>query len=314
MNHNNITLTDYRAVLILSQTGSFRATSEQMGLSPSALSRQISTLEIRLGTRLFDRDTRNVELTATGQVLAELAEQMINAANGAAADLDTYLSARRGRLTIAGLPSVTSGLLPDLFGGFTEQHPEIDLKIMDDLSGNVLDAVDAGLADLGFTAGTPMLRPSLSFDPLFDDEFVAIGAPDGPLQVDRTYGWAELASMPFITMSKGTSVRELIDSACLRHGVTISARFEVSQLATAGAFVAKGLGITALPALTLPILRMDRLIRRPILDFGLRRRIGLVRRIGRSPSPAAQAFLNYTKTNISNDLQLRDAKTAILGS
>ena len=99
--------------------------------------------------------------------------------------------------------------------------------------------------------------------------------------------------MPFIAMAQGTSVRELLDGACLRLGQPLSPRFEVAHLATAGALVAEGLGVSALPELTLPVLRTDRLIRRPIRDFGAKRRIGLVRRTGRSLTPAAQAFLTH---------------------
>ncbi|MFW2543745.1 LysR substrate-binding domain-containing protein [Primorskyibacter sp. 2E107] len=101
--------------------------------------------------------------------------------------------------------------------------------------------------------------------------FVAIGAPDGP------YGLTDLLDMPFIAMAQGTSVRALPDSACLRLGHTLLPRFEVAHLATAGAFVAQGLGITVLPELTLAVPRTDRLPRPKIGDFGLQRGIGLVR-------------------------------------
>jgi len=167
---------------------------------------------------------------------------------------------------------------------------------MDLLSGSVLEAVEAGTADIGFTAGTVSTRGRLSFHSLLDDEFLAIGTPAGPLGQDRPYSWSELVEMPFIAMAQGTSVRELLDGACARIGRPLSPRFEVAHLATAGALVAEGLGVTALPSLTLPILRMQSLVLRSIPDFGARRRIGLVWRSGRSLSPAAQAFLAHVRS------------------
>ena len=101
--------------------------------------------------------------------------------------------------------------------------------------------------------------------------------------------------MPFIAMAEGTSVRELLDAACLRLGTALAPRFEVAHLATAGALVAAGLGVTALPTLTLPVLNMGDLIERPVAGFGARRRIGLVRRTGRTLSPAASAFVDLVK-------------------
>lgn len=293
MKRNNPTLEDLRAVLTLIETGSFRAAADELGLSPSALSRQISNLEERLGARLYDRDTRNVALTTTGEAFARVAERMINTVEDGMMEFNAHLSAKHGRLTIAGLPSVTAGLLPRLLASFSAQYPDIDLRIIDSLSGSVLEAVEAGVADIGFTAGTVSTRTRLAFSPLMDDEFVAVGAPDGPLAEDRSYTWSELIAMPFIAMAEGTSVRELIDGATLRLGQTLNPRFEVAHLATAGALVAEGLGITALPTLTLPVLHMDSLIQRSISDFGARRRIGLVRRQGRSLSPAAKAFLAH---------------------
>jgi LysR family transcriptional regulator, carnitine catabolism transcriptional activator len=293
MTRNNATLQDYLAVLALARGGSFRAAAEDLGLSPSALSRQIAALEDRLEARLFDRDTRNVSLTRSGEVFARIAERMVHTAQDAQAEFDAHLSARHGHLTIAGLPSVTTALLPRILRSFSAAHPDIDLRIIDALSGSVIEAVETGRADLGFAAGTVSARSRLSFLPLMDDAFVAIGAPDGPLAEDRAYDWAELVRMPFIAMAQGTSVRELLDGACLRLGQPLSPRFEVAHLATAGALVAEGLGVSALPELTLPVLRTDRLIRRPIRDFGAKRRIGLVRRTGRSLTPAAQAFLTH---------------------
>lgn len=169
---------------------------------------------------------------------------------------------------------------------------------MDALSERVAEAVAAGRADIGLTAGTVAARDRLSFHPLLDDCFVAVGAPDGPLSEDRGYGMVELTAMPVIAMEIGTSVRELLDGDCHRLGIALAPRFEVAHLATAGALVAEGLGITILSTLTLPVLPMERLVRRPVHDFGAKRRIGLVHQQGRSLSPTGKAFLEHTKRHL----------------
>ena len=298
MNHNNCSLSDFRAIARIAELGSFRAAAETLGLSPSALSRQITNIEARLETRLFDRDTRNVTLTAQGAALARISRRMVNVAEDGMAEFRAYLSARSGRLTIAGLPSVTVAFLPKILKRFVAEYPDIDLRIIDALSGGVIDAVESGEADLGFAAGTVSTRSRLDFQPIMDDDFVAVGLPDGPLRSERAYDWVELMDMPFIAMAPGTSVRELVDGACLRFGRDLAPRFEVAHLATAGALVEAGLGITALPTLTLPVLNMGDLTYREIRDFGARRRIGLVRQPGRSLSPSALAF---SRLVIAND-------------
>ncbi len=298
MNRNTPSIADFQAALTVSESGTFRAASEALGMSASALSRQIAALEARLGTRLFDRDTRNVTPTTSGLAFAKLAERMINTSMDVMSEFDAHLSASNGRLTIAGLPSVTAGLLPDLLASFTLAHPDIDLRIVDALSGSVVEAIETGRADIGFTAGTMSARMRLTFHPLMDDPFVAVGAPQGPLSKDRVYDLAELIDMPLIAMEPGTSVRELLDGACQRLDRVVSPRFEVAHLATAGALVAVNLGITLLPTLTLPVLPMGRLVQRPISDFGAKRRIGLVHQPGRSLSPTASAFLAHVRRHL----------------
>lgn len=299
MKRNSPTLLDFRAVLIIASAQSFRTAADQLGISPSALSRQITALEAKLHTRLFDRDTRNVEITDQGRFFARIAERMVNTVEDGIAEFESYKAARQGHVTIAGLPSVTASFLPGILSIFSADYPDINLRIMDALSDDILDAVEMGEADIGFTAGTVTARSRLSFQPLMTDEFVALGIPDGPLREDRSYGWAELIAMPQIVMARGTSVRELIDGTCLQSGTTLTPRFEVSHLGTAGALVSAGLGITVLPRLTLQVLRIDGLVIRDIEDFGARRRIGLVRRTGRTLSPAASAFLRCVQTSFS---------------
>lgn len=296
MDRNNLPLDDCRALVLLHKTGRFRAAAEALGVSASSLSRQITRIEERLQTLLFDRDTRNVVPTAQGRVLAEIAERTLIAAENGMAEFQSYLAARHGKLVIAGLPSVTASLLPALLKRFTAEHPNIDLQILDALSDSVLRAVELGQADLGFTAGTVAARGRLSFHRLLDDEFVAVGTRAGPLAEDRPYGWLEILEMPFISMAHGTSVREILDGACQRVSRVLEPRFEVSHLATAGALVAQGLGVTALPTLTLAVLGNRSLVFRAIPDFGSKRRIGLVWRSGRTLSPAAQSFLRLARS------------------
>lgn len=295
MKRNDPELDDYRAVLLVLRCGSFRAAADALGVSPSALSRQVAALERVVGARLFDRHTRRVAVTPQGRAFARVAERTLNTAEAGVEEFEAFVTLRRGRLTIAGLPSVSAGLLPPLLERFTAEHPEVDLTIFDALSEGVLNAVEMGRADIGFAAGTPTARTRLSFHALLDDEFVALGTPGGPLAEDRAYAWEELMAMSFVAMAVGTSVRELVDAACARVGRALEPRFEVSHIATAGAFVAQGLGVTALPGLTLPMLRVDPLVRRPLTDFGAVRRIGLVWRSGHTLSPAAQAFLELVR-------------------
>ncbi|WP_346908646.1 LysR substrate-binding domain-containing protein [uncultured Roseibium sp.] len=303
MERNKFDLDELRIFCALARGGGFRAVADDIGLSASALSRQIARLEERLGTRLFNRDTRNVSLTPQGETLLRLAERVLNTATGAGAEFDAYLAARRGRLTIAGLPSVTAGLLPSIVSRFLAEHPDVDVQINDALSDSVIRSIEQGEADLGFTAGAVETSDRISFRNLLSDRFVAVGAAGGTLSERRSYTWSELVGQPFVAMARGTSVRNLTDAACSQLNLLFRPRFEVAHLATAGAFVAQGLGVTALPVLTLPVLRSERLVYRPLTEPDLVRQVGIIWRAGHVLSPAAMAFLDLVRgTDLSKEV------------
>lgn len=300
MNRNKFDLEDLRVFQAVARGGKFRGVADELGMSASALSRLIARLETRLETRLFNRDTRNVSLTPQGETFLQMADRILNTAWNAGSEFDAYLAARRGRLAIAGLPSVTAGLLPPLITRFLAEHPDVDVQINDALSDNVIRSVELGDSDLGFTAGAVQISDRISFRNILSDRFVAVGSAGGALSEDRSYTWSEIVRQPYVAMATGTSVRLLTDAACSQQNLVLRPRFEVAHLVTAGAFVSQGLGVTALPEMTLPVLGAGNLIYRPLVEPAVVRQIGIIWRTGHVLSPAASAFLDLVRnTEIS---------------
>lgn len=290
MRRINPDLNDLRSFVALADAGGFRAAAEIIGLSGPALSRQIARLEGRLNARLFDRDTRNVALTPSGREMLALARRVLNEADKALGEFDAFLAARRGRVAVAGLPSVTAGFLPPVIARFVAERPDMDVQVLDALSDGVIGAVLDGRADIGLSASAGDGSERLVFRRMMEDNFYAVAAPGGPLDDRQEIRWEELLAFPFIAMAPGTSVRNLTEAAMMQIGGTLRPRFEVSHLATAGALVAEGLGVTALPSLTLPVIGGGSLVVRPLKAPVIARRIGLVHLAGRSLSPAAQVL------------------------
>ncbi|MFC7557379.1 LysR family transcriptional regulator [Pseudoroseomonas wenyumeiae] len=108
----NVTPQQLNCFLRISEAGSFSAAAKQLGVSQPALSRTIRLMEEALGTRLFDRDTRNVALTPAGSELRPIAERLLAEFQGAFGELAQFIAGREGRVTIAALPSIAAMLLP----------------------------------------------------------------------------------------------------------------------------------------------------------------------------------------------------------
>ena len=126
----------------LAKAGSFVAAARAAGISPSAVSKSLARLEQRLGTRLFQRSTRQLSLTAEGKLFLARSERILAEMQAAQEELAGNL-APRGRLRL-GLPELGGWLLPAL-GEFSRQHPAIhlDLDFSDALADVVGDGFDA---------------------------------------------------------------------------------------------------------------------------------------------------------------------------
>src|SRR4051794_13455103 len=96
-----------------------------------------------------------------------------------------------GRLTVAALPSMAAVPLVAAVARFARTNPDVEVAILDALSGSVLDAVAEGRADAGLTV-RPAPRATLTYKSLLSDEFGLVCRPDDSLAGDDSLPW-----MPF---------------------------------------------------------------------------------------------------------------------
>jgi LysR family transcriptional regulator, carnitine catabolism transcriptional activator len=278
------------AFLHLARSGSFSEAARLHGVSQPALSRTVQQLEEVIGQRLFDRTTRSVALTSTGQELLPIAERLVAEFDSSFGELARFVAGRCGRVALAALPSIAAVLLPPAIARYRLDHPDVEVAIIDGLSGSVLDAVAEGRADIGLTI-KPSPRTTLSYRPLMSDEFGVVCRPDDALAGEEALPWSVFAQRPFVAMAPESSVRQMTDAAFLQAGLAIPPLYGCAFLGTTGHLVAAGLGITALPRLTLPLLGRLGLVWRRLERPVMRRHMGAVTRAGRTPAPAALVFL-----------------------
>lgn len=295
MKRINIELEDLRIVRAVAAEQNFRRAAEKVSLSPSALSRAVARIEDKLGTRLFERNTRNVELTDQGKEFVRAADNILTNAHHVLGNFQEYLDLRRGRLTIAGLPSVTGGVLPKLIAEFSRQHPNLEVRILDSPNSGVLNAVETGEADVGLAESRFISSDKLTFLPLLEDKFIVIAARGEGIDEDRPYTWEELLNFSHVTMAHGTSVRTIVEATYTQLRREFRPKFEVSHLPTAGALVAQGMGITILPTLTLPIIGAERFVTRELISPVVKRSIGLFWKTTKTSPPAVKAFFSLIK-------------------
>jgi DNA-binding transcriptional LysR family regulator len=297
----NLSARDIRAFLAVADTLSFSQAAQQMHLSQSALSTLIGRLEDAFGTRLFERTTRAVALTAAGEVLASQADQLLADIDRTVAAVRDVTALRRGRVALAAMPSLAARIVPRLFRTFSEKYPDVKLSLADTLSEPAFELVRDSRVDFAITAANPAYI-DLDYLPLTTDSYVLLVARTHPLgRSGASVRLTETLAYPHISMSRHTSVRQYVEAAALQREIGFHPAFEVDHLATLGAMVAEGLGVAALPSLAADVINVDGLARRPLIDPVIRRPIGIVKRREGSLSLAAEAMLTLLQEQVGRE-------------
>jgi DNA-binding transcriptional LysR family regulator len=281
-------LADLRAFVTVAQLQSFAAAAKALHLSQPALSRRISHLEELLGVRLFDRTTRSVELTLLGQRFLAQIGSLVDDLDRSVLSLRDAAQLEAGDVTIGCVFSAVHHFLPPLIRTFSEEHPRVLVRIIEEGADEVLESVKQGEADFALNY-IGMQDPEVEFTALLKEPYVLACRADHPLAKRRSVRWEELADYPHARVSHASRNRLFIDQALAELPPLPRPICEVRHVSTLIGLVENGLGVAVVPQLTLPR-RPGSVVGVPLEKPAIGRTIGMIRRSGRSLSPAAAAF------------------------
>jgi DNA-binding transcriptional LysR family regulator len=288
MSEPNLSTRQLRAFVALAETRNFTRAAARCHLSQPAFSALIRTLETTLGTRLFHRTTRTVELTNEGALFLDGAQRLLRDVQVTVNDLGEHVALKRGRVAVALLPSLAAGWLPPLLAGFKSRYPDIELDIADALSEECVERVRSGRADFALAA-IRASAPELRTEAFCSDRFHLVCRRDHALATKPRVVLKDLVGLDFVSLARSSSVRQLVETAV--RPMQLRSVMELEQLSTVAGMLQAGLGVTLVPTLTLFHFAHAELVTRPISGKGLKREIFLIRRRDRSLSHAAQALL-----------------------
>lgn len=288
MKHIKFDMGELMAFVVTAEKSSFRLAAEALFLSPPALSRRVERLEAALGARLLERTTRHVKLTAVGHDFLHEARAALTGLEEAVQRVGDQLQLRRGRVTVACIPSVANHLLPRVLGAFAASQPEVQVHVIDESARQVLDAVQRGDADFGVSF-TGSQDSSLRFEALTRERYV-LAMPRSHAWAERSeIGWSELAGQRLVSVSHQSGNRVLLDQVMAELPHQPVAWHECNHVTGALALVEAGLGLAAIPQLAL---RQDHpaICGVPLTAPDVWRTLGLLQRRDRVLNPTAEAL------------------------
>jgi DNA-binding transcriptional LysR family regulator len=245
------------------ERGTIAATAAALGYTPSAVSQQLAALERESGAVLLDRTARTAELTDAGRRLVEHAERILAMVEAAEADLSS--AGPTGRVTVTAFPTAAVAFGPALVRR-VRAHPGLSLLLRETDREEGLRLVRSGEVDVALIADWSgrLTRPGpgqasrdeetgvLRFYRLLRDPVVLVlprghpfADPAKPVDLD------ELADEPWLAAPIGEPSRQAVDRLLVGAGGMPPAPWEFEGLSTILSLVARGIGIAALPRLTL---------------------------------------------------------------
>ncbi|WPZ36678.1 LysR substrate-binding domain-containing protein [Thalassobaculum sp. OXR-137] len=264
--------------------------AESLGLTPSAASAAIKTLETTYDVHLFDRVGRRIELTRAGRVFLEEARHTLAAVNEAKGLLSELGGLRTGHLDIEASQTIANYWLPNRLMRFCERHPGITLGFRDGNTANVVQAVISGRAELGFIEGT-VDEPALAAQPFLADELVIVMAQRAAAIAARTT-LETLHHLTWVMRERGSGTRAEFEAALDRHGIDCATLPTAATLPTNEAVLGAVRGSSCAAALSKlvvsPFIAAGELV---VLDIPLApRQFTLLRHKERRLSAAALEF------------------------
>jgi LysR family transcriptional activator of glutamate synthase operon len=262
--------------------------AHELHIAQPSLSKQIHDLEHELGTLLFDRVGRGIELTDAGRVLLPYTRRILNEVNVAREALQQRHDLHRGRVRIGASPTVGTRLLPAALAAFNTTYPGIELEMEEAGVGRLLASLAEGTVQLA-VASVPLA--DVTYVELFTEELVVAVGRQHALAMEQYVTTADLAAEAFILFPVGYELRERTLQLCAAVGFVPRIVLDGAEMDTVLRCAAVGLGIAIVPRLALD--GADGLVGLPIHDMPLTRTLGLVWHQERQLSPAAEALRSF---------------------
>lgn len=286
-----------RTFLEIARLGSFTRAATRLGYAQSTVTAQVKALEAEFGTRLLDRGTRGIGLTAAGSALIRHAEDILRRTEDARAHVRSLGEDTAGGTLRVGAPETLCAYrLPTVLQTIATRHPGVRVSFRPGSRADLLDDLASGALDAAF-----LLEPRLQTGPILVEALVrepltVIAAPGHPLATRSEIHGEDLDAETVLLLDPGCAQRAVFERHLADLGARYRSSMEFTSVEAVKRCVGAGLGIAAVPAIAVhDELRRGDLVALPwpAHDFGLFSQIA--RHRDRSPTPALAALTETAK-------------------
>lgn len=240
-------LTDLRLFLEIAQARSLTAGASAVYITPSAASYRLKNLEQALGTALFERTPRGMEITPAGEAVLLHVRELFEGIERMQGDVSRFISGIKGHVRLIANSSSLNGFVSQTLGRFLAAYPGIDAEVDERQSEDIPAAVLAREADIGIFAGTTNVE-GLMIHPYAVDRLVIVAPRDHILAAQKSIRLGAVLDFDLVCMSRSSSNFLFLRDTAAKYGRNLRTRLHAHGFEAVLSLVAAGVGVAMVPS------------------------------------------------------------------
>jgi DNA-binding transcriptional LysR family regulator len=279
----------------LAETESFTKAAQINGVTQSAVSQQISSLERTFKSLLIERSKKKFRLTREGQMLYDFSKQIIQTYESLHSKLQELKDIISGTIRVATIYSIGLHDLPPYIKKFLKNYPTVNVHVEYRRANQVYDDVLSNVVDMGLVA-YPAKDSKLEIVALHKDPLVLICHPQHPFARQKSIRFKALTGQKFIGFEPDIPTRKALDRILKDHGVDPKHAMEFDNIETVKRAVEIDAGISIVPRGTVvQETSKQTLVSLALEDGDFYRPIAAIYKKNKVLSPAMKQFLAMLK-------------------
>ena len=243
-----MTLLTYQVFKTVADIGSFHKAADLLGLTPSAISHAIASMESELGFSVLTRSKSGISLTNYGEQLLPYVNAVLNSDESLQQAISELNGLKKGKVKIGVFSSVCTNWLPDILDSFQEKYSEVSIEVFQGTYDEVFYWIKNGVVDLGFLSVSS--AKDIPIEALYRDPLLCV-VPKGMKRTgnEEYMTIEEMREYQFVTQREGTDAD--IQNFLKENSLNIQSNYHVVDDLSTIALVAKGFGICLMPELVM---------------------------------------------------------------
>ncbi len=243
-----MTLLSYQVLKTVADQGSFRKAADILGLTPSAISHTIASLENELGFSVLNRSKAGVTLTNYGEHLLPYVNAVLNSDESLQQAIAEFNGLKQGKVKVGCFSSVCTNWLPDIMHSFQKEFPGITIEVFQGTYDDVAYWIKNGIVDLGFLSVSS--AGDIPIEPLYKDPLLCV-VPKGMQRITQKEYMEidEMRTYQFVTQRESTDAD--IQNFLKENSLDVQSNYHVVDDLSTIAMVAHGFGICLMPEMVM---------------------------------------------------------------